>query len=104
LLVADSTLLYSIYLPFPVALEFVAIVSRKVDAGYTNDEVKHAFSIFQQEDDEPGHVKFDALVDGILKYSDDKMGRQQVVGLVSQLEKEKDGRIKYAEFVDLMML
>ena len=94
---------FLLHFRFSIELEFVAIVSRKVDAGYTLGEVKHAFSIFQQEGDQAGHVTFDALVEGILKYGEDKMGRQQVIDLVSQLEKNNNGLINYADFVDLMM-
>jgi len=84
--------------------EFIAIVSRKVDCGYTREEVKHAFGVFQNDGDSVGSVQASALMEGIFKYSEEKLSQEQVANLVSQLEADTvGGMIKYADFVDLMI-
>lgn len=82
--------------------EFVAVMSRKVNATYSADQVKTAFRVFEA----PGHngmVKVDALVKALCTYGSDKMTESQAKDLVSQLESDSNGYINFVDYVNMMM-
>ena len=82
--------------------EFVAVMSRKVSATYTSDQVKNAFKVF--EGDAPsGHIKVDVLVRALTTDGSDKLTEDQAHDLVSQLEPDRSGLINYSEYVNMMM-
>ena len=82
--------------------EFVAVMSRKVNATYTSDQVKNAFKIF--ESGVPGgHIKVDTLIKSLTTYGTEKLSEDQAQELVSQLEPDVNGLINYSEYVDMMM-
>jgi len=82
--------------------EFVAVMSRKVNATYTSEQVKNAFKIF--ETGAPGgHIKVDTLIKSLTTYGTEKLTDEQAQELVSQLEPDVNGMINYAEYVDMMM-
>ena len=57
--------------------EFVAVMSRKVNATYTSDQVKNAFKIF--ESGTPGgHIKVDTLIKSLTTYGTEKLTEEQV--------------------------
>lgn len=82
--------------------EFVAIMSRKVNASYTSDQVKGAFKVFEVPHN-PGHIKADALIKALITYGTDKLTESQAQDLVSQLEVDSNGLINYSEYVQMMM-
>ncbi|KAH8074990.1 Ca2-binding protein [Aureococcus anophagefferens] len=56
--------------------EFVAVMSRKVSATYTADQVKNAFKVF--EGDAPsGHIKVDVLIRALTNDGTDKLTDEQ---------------------------
>ena len=82
--------------------EFVAVMSRKVSATYTADQVKNAFKVF--EGDAPsGHIKVDVLIRALTNDGTDKLTDEQAHNLVSQLEPDRSGLINYSEYVNMMM-
>eukprot|EP01035_Chromulina_nebulosa_P018704 gene18704-24463_t len=82
--------------------EFVAVMSRKVNASYTSDEVKTAFKVF--EGDCPrGTVDPKKLVNALCTYSSEKLSIDQAKDLVSLLDKNSNGLINYIDYVNMMM-
>ena len=87
--------------------EFVAVMSRKVNATYTSSQVKSAFKIFETGKGESacpvGHIKVDTLIKSLTSYGTEKLTEEQAIELVSQLEPDVNGLINYNEYVDMMM-
>ena len=82
--------------------EFVEVMSRKVNATYTADQVKNAFKVFEASCP-PGFVKVDNLIRSLCTYGTDKLTEDAAIDLVSQLESDANGLINYAEYVNMMM-
>lgn len=88
--------------PQPTPTEFVSVMSRKVNASYTADQVRSAFSIFEG-DAPPGLVRADALVKALTTYGTEKLSEPQAQELVSQLEIDGNGMINYVDYISMMM-
>ena len=71
--------------------EFVAVMSRKVNANYTSAEVKSAFKAFEM-DGSSGYVTIDSLRKALMSYGTEKLSLQQANDLLSQLEQDSKGR------------
>jgi len=82
--------------------EFVAVMSRKVNATYTSEQVKNAFKVFEVPNT-PGFIKADALIKTLCTYGVDKLTEEQAQDLVSQLETDSNGLINYSEYINMMM-
>mmetsp|Transcript_11797 Transcript_11797/g.15404 ORF Transcript_11797/g.15404 Transcript_11797/m.15404 type:complete len:159 (+) Transcript_11797:195-671(+) len=82
--------------------EFVAVMSRKVNATYTSEQVKNAFRVFEGASP-PGYIKVDALAKALMTYGSEKLTEEQARELVSQLEPDANGLINYVEYVNMMM-
>ena len=82
--------------------EFVAVMSRKVNATYSPAQVKSAFKVFEGTAP-PGHVRVSDLVRALQTYCSEKLTTQQLHELVSQLEPDSHGLVNYAEYVGMMM-
>ena len=82
--------------------EFVAVMSRRVDATYSSSQVKDAFKLFSAGQ-QPGFITVDALIKSLTTYGADKMTKEQAEELVKQLEPDENGRINYEEYVNMMM-
>ena len=52
--------------------EFVEVMSRKVNATYTADQVKSAFKVFESPN-QMGHIKAEALVKALCTYGKEKL-------------------------------
>lgn len=104
--------------------EFVAVMSRKVNATYTSDQVKNAFKAFEGITTTPGFIKADRLLLALTTYGADKISPEQaqelisqvrgscisvssksklIVALSAQLEPDQHGNINYVEYVNMMM-
>ena len=81
--------------------EFVEVMSKKVSATYTAEQVKHAFRAF--ESGSAGYVKADAIVRALCTYGVDTLTEEQALDLVSQLEVDPNGLVNYEEYVNIMM-
>tara|TARA_B100000674_G_C37375556_1_gene705079 strand:- start:27 stop:494 length:468 start_codon:yes stop_codon:yes gene_type:complete len=82
--------------------EFVAVMSRKVNANYTSAEVKSAFKAFEM-DGSSGYVTIDSLRKALMSYGTEKLSLQQANDLLSQLEQDSQGRVNYIDYVNMMM-
>ncbi len=82
--------------------EFVAVMSRKVNATYTSDQVKGAFKVFEGNCP-PGYVRKQALVAALCTYGTEKLTEEQANDLVNQLDVDSHGFINYTEYVNMMM-
>jgi calmodulin len=82
--------------------EFVAVMSRKVNATYTADQVKNAFRVFESNTP-AGHVRAEGLMRALCTYGVEKLTPEQADDLVGQLEVDNNGLINYAEYVSMMM-
>lgn len=82
--------------------EFVAVMSRKVNATYTADQVKQSFRVFEAGAP-AGFVKAEALIRALCTYGSEKLSPDQARDLVSQLEVDGNGLINYADYVNMMM-
>lgn len=82
--------------------EFVSVMSRKVNASYSAEQVKSAFKIF--EGSAPaGHIRMGDLVHALTTYGGEKLTEDEARDLVSQLEPDVNGLFHYEEFVTVMM-
>ena len=82
--------------------EFVTVMSRKVNATYTSDQVKGAFKVFEAQAN-PGHIKAEALIKALCTYGTEKLTEDQAHELVGQLEVDAAGYINYSDYVNMMM-
>jgi Ca2+-binding EF-hand superfamily protein len=82
--------------------EFVAVMSRKVNASYTPEEVKAAFKVFEGTCP-PGHVKLATLQRALATYGSDKLTAEQAAELLNQVEVDQNGLFCYSEYVNQMM-
>ena len=82
--------------------EFVQVMSRKVNADYTREQVKRAFRTFSLGAPS-GMVSLDAVKDALMNYGTEKLDKEQVEELVAQLETNADGFLNYEEYVEMMM-
>ena len=65
-------------------VEFVAVMSRKVNAAYTPEQVKSAFKIFEGTAPE-GHIKVADLMTALTTYGSKKLTEEQAAELVGQV-------------------
>ncbi len=82
--------------------EFVMVMSRKVQADYTADEVKSAFRLFVHEVGNPGTISARDLERALSLYGKDRLSPEDARNLVSQLDLT-DGRFSFEEYVNMMM-
>ena len=82
--------------------EFVTVMSRKVNASYSADQVKAAFKVFEAGA-QAGHIRADALVKALVTYGTERLSEDQAQELVGQLEVDASGFINYSDYVNMMM-
>lgn len=83
--------------------DFIRIMSRRVSADYSAQEVKHAFKVFASEDTPPGHIKVEDLEKALTKYGETKMSETDVKELMSRIQLGGDSLFNYADYVNIMM-
>eukprot|EP00002_Diphylleia_rotans_P010472 TRINITY_DN2095_c0_g1_i1.p1 TRINITY_DN2095_c0_g1~~TRINITY_DN2095_c0_g1_i1.p1 ORF type:complete len:154 (-),score=43.59 TRINITY_DN2095_c0_g1_i1:432-893(-) len=81
--------------------EFVAVMSRKVNANYTPEEVKAAFKTFQN-DCNPGFVRISDLKKALQIYGSEKLTAQQADELLAQMDPEGQDLVNYVDYVNVM--
>lgn len=82
--------------------EFVTVMSRKVNATYTSEQVKNAFKVFESTT-QPGYIRAEALIKALCTYGTEKLTEDQAHELIGQLEVDPNGMINYSEYVNMMM-
>lgn len=75
--------------------EFVAVMSRKVQATYTAEEVKNAFKVFEGNNSPPGMIKIEDLERALTVYGADRLTQEQVADLIAQIETNAQGQFNY---------
>ncbi|CAM9248217.1 unnamed protein product, partial [Discosporangium mesarthrocarpum] len=81
--------------------EFVAVMSRKVNASYSADQVKGAFKVFEGNAP-PGHIKIESIIKALTTYGNEKLTMEQAQDLVSQLEPDHNSMVNYVEYVNMV--
>ena len=82
--------------------EFVAVMSRKVNANYTSKDVKRAFRTFSIGQAN-GYVSLDKVKEALMEHGSVKLDIDEVEELLAQLELDSSGLFNYNEYVDMMM-
>mmetsp|Transcript_3537 Transcript_3537/g.10897 ORF Transcript_3537/g.10897 Transcript_3537/m.10897 type:complete len:197 (-) Transcript_3537:184-774(-) len=82
--------------------EFVAVMSRKVNADYTPEQVRNAFRLFEDRD-RPGHIHPSKLSEILNEHCKATMTRDQISDLVRHLETDSNGYFNYADYIKIMM-
>jgi len=83
-------------------LEFVTVMSRKVQADYTPDQLKSAFKVFESDDLNPGWVKTDVLEHALTTYGNDRLSIEEATELLSTVDPDNTGKINYMEYINMM--
>ena len=83
--------------------EFLAVMSRKVEASFTPGELQRAFKVFETPDVPPGFVRTDKLREALRLYSGEKdITQDRIDQLLRTVDPENSGRINYIECVQLL--
>jgi len=82
--------------------EFVTVMSRKVNANYSAEQVRQSFKVFEGTCP-PGYVKAETLMKALSSYGTEHLTEDQARDLISQLEIDINGQINYQEYISLMM-
>ena len=83
--------------------EFCAVMSRKVSASYSGEQVQEAFKLFTTPDDPSGTVSLNELVTALTTHGSAKLSIEEATALLVQLEPDAEGRIDYEGYVSMMM-
>jgi calmodulin len=82
--------------------EFVTVMSRRVQADYTPEQLKSAFKVFET-DNVPSVLGSSVLLEHALTtYGSDKLTPEEAAELLSTVDPEHTGRIHYIEFISMM--
>lgn len=82
--------------------EFVTVMSRRVQADYTPEQLKSAFRVFETDSVPPGHVATEVLEHALTTYGSDKLSPEEAMELLSTVDPEGTGKINYMEFINMM--
>ena len=82
--------------------EFVAVMSRKVNASYSSEEVIEAFRLFAG-DSPPGHISLEQLEIALTQYGTNKLTIDKAIKLIENLETDENGYFNFDQYVNLMM-
>jgi calmodulin len=82
--------------------EFVTVMSRRVQADYTPEQLKSAFKVFETDNVPPGYVSTEVLEHALTTYGSDKLNPEEAAELLSTVDPEQTGKINYMEFINMM--
>eukprot|EP00760_Papus_ankaliazontas_P028059 PhM_4_TR3509/c0_g1_i1/m.39139/K02183/CALM; calmodulin len=82
--------------------EFVTVMSRRVQADYTPEQLKAAFKVFETDNVPPGHVSTEVLEHALTTYGSDKLTPEEAAELLATVDPENTGKICYMEFINMM--
>jgi calmodulin len=84
--------------------EFVAVMTRKVKATHTPDQVLDAFKVFESSGAPPGYISIEQLRTSLQKYGKDTMEPEAIDDLLSQVDYDKtSGLFHYSQYIQMMM-
>ncbi|XP_037075106.1 calmodulin-like [Pollicipes pollicipes] len=79
--------------------EFLQMMARKMSGMESEDELKEAFRVFDKDDD--GFLSV-AELRHIMTSMGEKMTKNEVDDMISEADKDGDGKINYQEFVQVL--
>ncbi len=82
-------------------VEFVQVMSRKVNADYSPEEVKRSFKVFAGNAPD-GFIRVSDLEKALQRYGKERLSPEEARKLVSQVESH-DGLFGYSDYVNMMM-
>nr|ACP18969.1 calcium binding protein [Euglena gracilis] len=82
--------------------EFVTVMSRRVQADYTPEQLKAAFKVFETDNVPPGCVSTEVLEHALTTYGSDKLTPEEAAELLATVDPENTGRINYMELINMM--
>jgi calmodulin len=82
--------------------EFVTVMSRRVQADYTPEQLKSAFKVFETDNVPPGYVSTEVLEHALTTYGSDKLNGDEASELLATVDPEGTGKINYMEFINMM--
>jgi calmodulin len=82
--------------------EFVTVMSRRVQADYTPEQLKSAFKVFETDQVPTGYVATEVLEHALTTYGSDKLSAEEAAELLSTVDPEGTGKINYMEFINMM--
>ncbi len=83
--------------------EFVTVMSRRVQADYTPEQLRGAFKVFETDNVPTGYVSTEVLEHALTTYGSDKLTPEEASELLSTVDPEGTGRINYMEFIQMMI-
>eukprot|EP00658_Telonema_sp_P-2_P071564 TRINITY_DN60808_c0_g1_i2.p1 TRINITY_DN60808_c0_g1~~TRINITY_DN60808_c0_g1_i2.p1 ORF type:complete len:102 (+),score=35.28 TRINITY_DN60808_c0_g1_i2:180-485(+) len=82
--------------------EFVTVMSRRVQADYTPEQLKSAFKVFETDSVPLGYVSTEVLEHALTTYGTDKLSPEEASELLATVDPESTGKINYMEFINMM--
>eukprot|EP01060_Flectonema_neradi_P001383 TRINITY_DN10824_c0_g1_i1.p1 TRINITY_DN10824_c0_g1~~TRINITY_DN10824_c0_g1_i1.p1 ORF type:complete len:156 (+),score=37.33 TRINITY_DN10824_c0_g1_i1:85-552(+) len=82
--------------------EFVTVMSRRVQADYTPEQLKAAFKVFETDNVPPGYVSTEVLEHALTTYGSEKLSPDEAAELLATVDPENTGKIHYMEFINMM--
>ncbi|KAI8909612.1 hypothetical protein EDD86DRAFT_246979 [Gorgonomyces haynaldii] len=84
-----------------VTLAFVATVTKKVQTSVTAHELRFAFKVLDQYDDQhDGTIRMDTLINAFVKHATNKMSLEDAIELINQVAPQQDnGLFDYEQFI-----
>jgi calmodulin len=82
--------------------EFVTVMSRRVQADYTPEQLRSAFKVFETDTVPVGYVSTEVLEHALTTYGTDKLSHEEASELLSTVDPEGTGKINYMEFISMM--
>ncbi len=80
---------------FVCVAEFVTVMSRRVQADYTPEQLKAAFKVFETDNVPPGCVSTEVLEHALTTYGSDKLSPDEAAELLAAVDPENTGKINY---------
>lgn len=82
--------------------EFVTVMSRRVQADYTPEQLRSAFKVFETDTVPAGYVSTEILEHALTTYGSDKLAPEEAAELLATVDPEGTGKINYMEFINMM--
>ncbi|KAG8344595.1 EF hand domain [Trypanosoma vivax] len=82
--------------------EFVAMMSRRVQADYTLEQLRTAFKLFETDDMPEGYVSTEVLRHALMSYGTEKLTLEDANRLLASVDPSGTGRINYIDFVSMV--
>eukprot|EP01001_Neometanema_parovale_P011695 NODE_7951_length_732_cov_31.213465_g7699_i0.p1 GENE.NODE_7951_length_732_cov_31.213465_g7699_i0~~NODE_7951_length_732_cov_31.213465_g7699_i0.p1 ORF type:complete len:153 (-),score=26.62 NODE_7951_length_732_cov_31.213465_g7699_i0:214-672(-) len=82
--------------------DFETVMSRRVQADYTPEQLRSAFKMFESEGMSSGYVSTEALMNALTSAGTEKLSPAEAAELLTTVDPDKTGKICYADFLSMM--